>query len=64
MATEIQETEQKYEAARLTAPRAYSRVTADSTAGDVVLAYLAGQTARLMSLDPAIRRDEPSTTRR
>ena len=32
-----------------------------SSAGEVVLAYLARQTARLKSLDPAVRRDEPDS---
>jgi CHAD domain-containing protein len=43
----------------LPAPRSHGRLTAGSTAGEVVLGYLAVQTARLMSLDPAVRQDEP-----
>lgn len=46
MTTDTREIEQKYEATR------------HSAAGDVVLAYLGEQTARLKSLDPAVRRDE------
>jgi inorganic triphosphatase YgiF len=34
-------------------------LTASSPAGDVVLAYVAAQAARLKALDPAVRRDEP-----
>jgi CHAD domain-containing protein len=41
------------------ARRTYGRLRAGSTAGDVVLGYLAAQSARLMSLDPAVRQDEP-----
>jgi CHAD domain-containing protein len=43
----------------LPAPRADGRLTAGSPAGDVVLDYLATQRARLISLDPAVRQDEP-----
>jgi CHAD domain-containing protein len=50
-------------AGNVTNPRrpveANRRLTASSAAGDVVLAYLAAQAARLKALDPAIRRDEP-----
>jgi CHAD domain-containing protein len=35
------------------------KLTASSPAGDVVLAYVAAQVARLKALDPAVRRDEP-----
>jgi CHAD domain-containing protein len=35
------------------------RLTGRSTAGEVVLAYLGQQAARLKDLDPAVRRDEP-----
>ena len=41
------------------APRTDVSLTAASTAGDVVLGYLAAQTARLVSLDLAVRQDEP-----
>ena len=34
-------------------------LSAASPAGDVVLAYVAAQAARLKALDPAVRRDEP-----
>lgn len=34
-------------------------LTRTSTAGEVVLAYLKAQAARLTALDPAVRRDEP-----
>jgi CHAD domain-containing protein len=39
--------------------RAARRLTGRSTVGEVVLAYLGGQAARLKDLDPAVRRDEP-----
>jgi CHAD domain-containing protein len=35
--------------------------TSYSTAGEAVLAYLGAQTARLKSLDPAVRRDQPDS---
>jgi CHAD domain-containing protein len=43
----------------LPTPRDGIRLTHGSPAGDVVLSYLATQKARLMSLDPAVRQDEP-----
>jgi len=43
----------------LPAPCTDGRLTAGSAAGDVVLDYLAGQAARLMSLDVAVRQDQP-----
>jgi CHAD domain-containing protein len=45
--------------ADLPAPRVTGGLTPRSPGGDVVLGYLAAQTARLKSLDPAVRRDEP-----
>jgi CHAD domain-containing protein len=48
------ETEHKYEAAP-------GRLTPGSPAGEVVLSYLTAQVARLKSLDPAVRRDEPDS---
>jgi len=39
--------------------RVIRRLTRRSTSGEVVLAYLGEQVARLKSLDPAVRRDEP-----
>jgi CHAD domain-containing protein len=57
MATEILETEAI--ATEFPWSRAGHNVTPDSTAGDVVLAYLGTQTARLKSLDPAVRRGTP-----
>jgi len=46
-------------AGQLPEPRQPSRLTKDTPAGDVVLAYLRDQAAALTSLDPAVRRDEP-----
>jgi CHAD domain-containing protein len=43
----------------LPTPRTDTRVTAGSAASDVVLGYLAAQAARLLSLDSAVRQDEP-----
>lgn len=43
----------------LPASRAGGRLSPGSPAGDVVLGYLAAQVARLVSLDPAVRGDEP-----
>ena len=48
-------------AADLPRSRAGHQLTAHSTAGDVVLAYLGTQLARLKSLDPAVRRGEPDS---
>jgi CHAD domain-containing protein len=45
--------------ADLPTPRDTGGLTPRSLGGDVVLGYLAAQTARLKSLDPAVRRDEP-----
>jgi CHAD domain-containing protein len=45
----------------LPAPRDDGRFTHRSPAGEVVLGYIAAQTARLMSLDPAVRREEPDS---
>jgi CHAD domain-containing protein len=42
-------------------PRPAGRPTGGSTAGEVVLAYLRAQAARLTSLDPAVRRDQPDS---
>ena len=39
--------------------RATEKLTRRSRAGDVVLAYIAAQSARLRALDPAVRRSEP-----
>jgi CHAD domain-containing protein len=39
--------------------QATERLTRRSQAGDVVLAYIEAQVARLRALDPAVRRDEP-----
>jgi CHAD domain-containing protein len=39
--------------------QATDRLTRRSQAGDVVLAYIDAQVARLRALDPAVRRDEP-----
>jgi CHAD domain-containing protein len=45
--------------ADMSAPRDTGGLTSRSPVGDVVLGYLAAQTARLKALDPAVRRDEP-----
>jgi CHAD domain-containing protein len=45
--------------ARAPARPSGDKLTASSPAGDVVLAYVAAQAARLKALDPAVRRDEP-----
>jgi CHAD domain-containing protein len=42
-------------------PRPARRFTGRSTAGEVVLGYLGAQAVRLMSLDPAVRRDQPDS---
>jgi CHAD domain-containing protein len=43
----------------ITEVQATDRLTRRSQAGDVVLAYISAQVARLRALDPAVRRDEP-----
>ncbi|HEX8005484.1 MAG TPA: CYTH and CHAD domain-containing protein [Trebonia sp.] len=48
-------------ASELPAARAGHRLTRRSSSGEVVLAYLDAQAARLKSLDPAVRRDEPDS---
>jgi CHAD domain-containing protein len=46
---------------RMPAPAAAARLTARSTAGDVVLAYLRAQARALQAADPLVRRDQPDS---
>jgi CHAD domain-containing protein len=51
-------------ASELPPARTGNWLTRRSSLGEVVLAYLDAQTARLKSLDPAVRRDEPDSVHR